>query len=84
MIPPATQYAIDHYVESHQVLGGFIHAVLANDLERAALLADKDNAPALAEIALYCRNEIPAACWGSPAIVDKWLRMDPEPQESVT
>lgn len=83
MIPERAQKAIDRYVQEHEPPSGFFHAVLANKLKEAVLRADEENRAALADILLYCYFDIPAECWGSPGIVDKWLRMEAEPQEPV-
>ena len=70
------QYALDHIPT-----GSFLYAVLANDLCRAVAHADPDNRIAFCAIADYVVHCLPAACWGSPAAVERWLRHQPaDPQ----
>lgn len=72
-IPARTLLAIRRYADDHRQPGGFVTAVLENNLSRAVATADSENAAALFEIMRYCRWEIPGACWGSPARVAAWL-----------
>ena len=73
MIPERTKAAIDRYVNDHTPVGGFLTAVLSNDLKGAVGQADEENRAALFSIVGYCYHEIPSECWGSPAKVEAWL-----------
>jgi hypothetical protein len=55
--------------------GGFLYAVLSNDLEQACARADGQNRYLLYDIMFYLFNEptIPAECWGSPKRVKAWV-----------
>ncbi len=53
--------------------GGFLRAVLENDLAGAFGRADDDNRRAMHDIVCYVYNELPSQCWGSPAKVAAWL-----------
>jgi hypothetical protein len=64
-IPEHTQGALRRYVENGLEPGGFLTAVLCNDLMGAIGRADWRNAAALKEIAQFVYNEIPGNCWGS-------------------
>lgn len=55
-------------------LGGFLSAVLSNDLKEAVGRADADNIVALPAIVSYSRHKLPAICWGSPAAVHAWAQ----------
>ena len=79
MIPERTKQAIDQYVSAHTPRGGFLTAVLSNDLKGAFGRADEENRAALFDIVGYCYNEIPSECWGSPAKVEAWLAARPRP-----
>lgn len=68
LIPSLRRYA-DHHIPP----GGFLQAVLSNDLKDACARADSQNRELLFEIVGYCYNEIPSACWGSPEAVKEWL-----------
>jgi hypothetical protein len=72
--PPKVVDAIKRYVDSRLPPGGFVTAVLANDLRESLVRADHINRHYIREIVTYCWNEIPASCWGSYEKVDMWLR----------
>ena len=72
-IPVHTQRIISDYVEHRYHPGGFIEAVLSNDLFGAVARADKDNLAALPEIVKFIYNQTPSNCWGSKAIVWQYL-----------
>ena len=65
--------SINLYVTHRIPTGGFLHALLANDLREAFAKADSTNRFKLFEITSYCWNEIPSACWGSYEKVADWL-----------
>lgn len=72
-LPPDIKEAIDRYV-THRVLpGGFLTAVLENNLKEAVGRADDDNLLALPAIVGCVYNDIPAICQGSPEKVRTWL-----------
>lgn len=64
---------LKRYVEDRCPTGGFLHAVLSNDLTEACARADMYNQVRLVEIVTYIYNDLPGNCWGSPEKVDKWL-----------
>ena len=72
-IPERMKSAIDRYVADHTPTGGFLEAVLSNDLTGALGMADEENRAMLFNIVSYCYNEIPGDCWGTPAKVHEWL-----------
>lgn len=53
--------------------GGFMRAVLSNDLTLALARADEVNQKKLKNIMEYIYNCCPAPSWGSYEKVDKWL-----------
>lgn len=65
--------ALDRYAESHHPVGGFLTALLSNDLKEACGRADEDNLQNIAALVAYCYNNLPAAAWGSPECVAAWL-----------
>lgn len=79
-IPGHMKESIERYAKDHHCVGGFLQAVLENDLKEACGRADEGNQKLLFE---YCRllyNEVPSACWGSPDKVKEWLSWtDKEP-----
>ena len=73
MIPAHTKAALDRYVNDRILPGGFLIAVLSNDLVGAVGKADKENLAALPEIVRYIYNEIPSSSWGTRDIIWKWV-----------
>ena len=73
-IRPDIKAAIDRYVQQRTPVGGFLTAVLENNLTEAFARADDYNRETLFDIVSYCWNDIPAVCWGSPVKVRKWLQ----------
>jgi hypothetical protein len=67
--------SIDRYVSHGIPLGGFLQAVISNDLMGAAASADAENSRVLAAIAGYVWNEVPAQAWGSRAVYEAWLAL---------
>lgn len=73
-IPEVARASIDAYVQHGLHPGGFLLAVLQNNLFDALFLADRTNRPALYHIAQYVYNKTPDECWGSPEATNKWLK----------
>ena len=73
MIPRHTLGGIKRYVENRIPPGGFLTAVLENNLRKSFGQADKANREALFEIVCHCYNKLPSICWGSPEKVKNWL-----------
>lgn len=69
----STKGAIDRYVNDGVEAGGFVLAVLSNNLKEAFARADDENTRDMREIVGYCYNEIPSVCWGSPEKVKAWF-----------
>lgn len=65
MVPSHTLDGIDNYVKHGVPTGGFLHAVLTNDLFGALGRADLNNRIAIWDICRYIHNEIPAGLSGS-------------------
>jgi hypothetical protein len=65
------------YAHEHVATGGFLHAVLTNDLIRAIQVADPGNFQSLPAIIDYCLQLLPSQAWGSPDAVNQWLKEKP-------
>ena len=65
--------SIDKYATDGIPTGGFLRAVLANDLTEAFGRADSDNRRDMYEIVGYVYNEMPGTCHGSYEIVGEWI-----------
>lgn len=77
VIPPGVIEALWRYVALRVPTGGFLTALLSNDLKEAVGRADHINIKILKEIVTYCYMELPSPCWGAPSKVDAWLAVPP-------
>ena len=73
MIPQRIKDSLDRYIIHRIPTGGFLRAVLENNLKESFARADDENLKCMFEIVNYCYNEIPSICWGSPEKVKAWL-----------
>jgi len=65
--------SLERYVKYRIPTGGFLRAVLTNDLMCAIETADEDNLRDIREICMYITNNLPVACYGSEDAVKAWL-----------
>ena len=65
--------ALNRYIENGIRPGGFLNAVLCNDLKEAIGRADYINMPLIPSYVNWLYNEAPSACWGSSQKVDSWI-----------
>lgn len=72
-VPDHTQMALEGYVIDGYQPGGFLTAVLANDLFGAIGRADYMNKAALADICGWIYSRAPSDCWGNYEIVKEYL-----------
>ena len=77
-----TRQAIDDYVANGWEPGGFVSAVLENNLSEAFGRADLENRRDLFEIVQYVYNCIPATCWGSREKVKAWYEYKEEQRKA--
>ena len=68
--------ALELYRDEHRPTGGFLRAVLENDLLEAVGRADPVSLAAIREIVLWAHWELPGGSHGSPAAVEAWLRAE--------
>jgi hypothetical protein len=61
------------YVTRGYPPGGFLTAVLSNNLMGAMCLADADSRAGLFALCLCIYNDLPMGCHGSPAKVAEWI-----------
>ena len=73
----AMQTSLDRYRDDHVELGGFLTAVLQNDLLDAVSRADRLSLLGIKAIVQYCHWELPSGSWGSSAAVKAWLAARP-------
>ncbi len=71
-----TKEELDRYV-SHKIrTGSFLQAVLENNLMEAFARADDENVVGMYDIVKYVYNNVPIACYGSPAKIQAWLKQE--------
>ena len=71
--PEEIKETLNRYVEQKIPTGGFLEAVLCNNLSEAIGRADHINITCLPGIYRWIHWEIPSACHGSPEKVRAWL-----------
>jgi len=71
-IPVRMMGGLRRWVDDHKLPGGFLQAVLENDLKEACGRADDENMRNLPAYVAWLYNEAPALCWGSKANVWAW------------
>jgi hypothetical protein len=72
-IRPDMLEGLNAYIETGRPTGGFLEAVLSNDLMAACDRADDGNRRNLPAYCGYLYNEAPIGCYGSPEAVKKWM-----------
>jgi hypothetical protein len=78
MLPDHMRDGAKRYIENRIAPGGFMTAVLENNLVEAASRADSTNINCLKEWAMWLYNECPREAWGSPHKVAMWLESKEE------
>jgi len=82
-VPKHTQISLTEYIERGIPVGGFLHAVLSNDLMGAVSRADASNSRALKDIVNWVYMCAPEPCWGSEAKVIRWIQEHPERTNTI-
>lgn len=73
LCPTHLRESIDAYVADGRPTGGFLRAVLENDLVGAVTRADAINIALLPHIVMYVANHVPTAATGNPQRVEAWI-----------
>ena len=79
-IPPHMMAALRRYIDWHSPVGGFLTAVLTNDLKKTCSWADDVNIKIIQVYIWWLHNEAPNAAWGSVEKHRAWLAAVKEPQ----
>lgn len=77
-VPDHTLGDLQRYVEYGQPIGGFLQAVLSNDLAESFGMADEINRESMFEIVKFCHVALPDLCWGTLEKVEDWINMAQE------
>lgn len=72
LIPEHCRAGLREWIENGVVPGGFLCAVLENDLSRAVQRADMTNRKALPDYVTFLYTYAPRGSWGSPRNMEKW------------
>ena len=72
-IPKRMMAGLERYRDDKIAPGGFLVALLKNDLSAAVQMADDENIRNLPAFMSYLYNELPAGSYGSKWLVEKWL-----------
>ena len=73
-IKESTLDGLRRYRDYRIPTGGFLQAVLENNLMEAFGRADEENTESMRDICSFVINEMPRACHGSPEKVREWLK----------
>ena len=82
--PPEIVESLLRYWHQRIPTGGFLEAVLCNDLRDACGRADDTNIRHLPGIVQFCYWQLPGGSWGSPERVNAWLAREDEAQKATT
>jgi len=74
LLPEHIRGGVKRYVEEGIEPGGFLRAVISNDLSGAFGKADSINSANLENIIKWFYNYAPSQCWGSPEKMVKWMK----------
>ena len=77
------QEAIFNYLVYGWEPGGFLTAVMANDLYRAATVSDIANVNNLAYVAKFVVYALPQACYGNYDQIKNWLQLTDQAREEI-
>ena len=66
-------WSLARYLLKKEEVGGFLTAVLENDLAKAVSRADEYNILNIPAYVAFIYNHFPAVAWGSPEKVKNWL-----------
>lgn len=77
-IPTHLREGLIRYFRDQIRPGGFLEAVLKNNLREAVMRATTDYS-VLGRLVLWLNNAVPAPSWGSPQAVEWWLTREREP-----
>lgn len=73
MVPEHLRDGLRRYVEDQIEPGGFLMAVLTNDLIRTVGLGTPTSLAGLHDLISFLWNHAPAPSWGTPQKVAEWL-----------
>ena len=73
-IPERMMGGIKRYLEYGIPPGGFLTAIIENNLSLAVQQADSENLRNIPAYVAYFWNKCPLGCWGSPKKMEDWIK----------
>ena len=73
-VPGYMHHGLTRWISQGIAPGGFLQAVLMNNLKAAVREADDTNVRLLHVYVAFLYNHAPIACWGSENNFDRWIR----------
>jgi hypothetical protein len=74
-IPAHMIIGLADYIDNHIPTGGFLEAILSNDLIAACCKADNVNITRIHVYIAYLYNNAPSLCFGSPERYREWINI---------
>lgn len=72
LLPERLRPGLRGYLLDGHPVGGFLTALIENDLMTAAVKADPESLAALPALARFLYNDTPSSCWGSRTHREEW------------
>lgn len=82
-IPEHCRGKLRAYIEEGYPVGGFLQAVISNNLSGSFARADHINIERLADYVKFFWNDAPGDCWGSPEEYEQWIDKHKKEREAV-
>ncbi len=73
LLPPLMQEGITAYVMKGRPAGGFLTAIICNNLALACMKADNVNKAIIPDYVKFFHNSAPSRCWGSVESMNEWI-----------
>ncbi len=74
LIPEHMRGAVSRYVMHGLHPGGFLPAIICNDLQSAVARADSVNQSRIADYIRFFSSHVPRAAWGAESMMNKWMK----------
>lgn len=75
LLPGHMQEGVKLWIEKGIATGGFLCAVIENNLKESFMRADSINRERLLDIVGFFYYEAPSACWGSAEKAKEWRKL---------
>lgn len=75
-LPAHLHRGVTRYIEGRIEPGGFLRAVIENNLMEAFAHADATNIERMKDIVAFFYWAVPSPAWGSPEKYEAWLKAD--------